>query len=297
MVKSLSALVAFLCLGPAALPLGPPALAPVAPEAPPAGCAAAASGVAPEGLTHIFFCPAEAVADPGYTVSTVRSAAAAGALLEPRLRGRLEGLIQKLARRHGVDERLVRAVLTQESGGDPRAVSPKGALGLMQLMPETAALMGVSDPFDPEENVAGGVKYLKLCLKRFGDDVTLALAAYNAGPAAVERYCGVPPYRETEDYVGRVLTAYAGTSPLDGRGSPPPRPAAAKKEEPPPPAGLNWRLPTPTWKLAAPKPRLAGPHWKGSPPGRDPGLQAGAIQPSSQESKFRTPLFQGNRGL
>jgi len=287
MVKSFTALVTFLCLGPAALPPGPPALAPVAPEAPPAGCAAAASGVAPEGLTQIFFCPAEAAKDPGYTVSTARSAAAAGALLDPRLRARLEGLIQKLARRHGVDERLVRAVLRAESGGDAGAVSPKGALGLMQLMPATAGALGVTDAFDPEDNLAGGVKYLKYCLGRFQQDVVLALAAYNAGPAAVERYRGVPPYAETEDYVGRVLTAYAGTSPLPGRESRPSRPPAAKKEEPPPPAGLDWRLPAPTWKLAAPKPRLAGPHWKGGPPGRDLGLQAGAIPPSSKEAPVR----------
>jgi hypothetical protein len=166
-------------------------------------------------------------------------------------------------------------------------VSPKGALGLMQLMPATAGALGVTDAFDPEDNLAGGVKYLKYCLGRFQQDVVLALAAYNAGPAAVERYRGVPPYAETEDYVGRVLTAYAGTSPLPGRESRPSRPPAAKKEEPPPPAGLDWRLPAPTWKLAAPKPRLAGPHWKGGPPGRDLGLQAGAIPPSSKEAPVR----------
>ncbi len=91
-------------------------------------------------------------------------------------------VIEKYARQYGVDEDLVWAVIRQESGFNPRAVSPKGAMGLMQLMPGTAAMLGVSDAFDVEQNVAGGIKYLEQCLNQFNQDVPLALAAYNAGP-------------------------------------------------------------------------------------------------------------------
>ncbi len=94
--------------------------------------------------------------------------------------------------------------MQQESAGDPLAVSPAGARGLMQLMPGTADSLGVRDSFDPEQNLAGGVRYLRQLLDRFGGDERLALAAYNSGPGTVERYGDVPPYRETRDYVRRV---------------------------------------------------------------------------------------------
>ncbi|MGQ9524910.1 MAG: lytic transglycosylase domain-containing protein [Armatimonadota bacterium] len=113
--------------------------------------------------------------------------------------------ITEASRRYGVDELLVRAVIRAESNFNPRAVSRMGAVGLMQLMPGTARALGVSDPFDPEMNVDGGVRYLRQQLDRFGD-VALALAAYNAGPGAVERYGGVPPYPETQRYIQRVLS-------------------------------------------------------------------------------------------
>jgi len=112
--------------------------------------------------------------------------------------------IEKYAAHYGVDPAVVRAVMQAESGGYERSVSPKGAMGLMQLMPGTAEQLGVSDPFDPDENIRGGVAYLGDMLGRFGD-LPRALAAYNAGPGAVESHGGVPPYPETERYVDQVL--------------------------------------------------------------------------------------------
>ena len=105
---------------------------------------------------------------------------------------------------------LVRAVVQVESAYDVRAVSRAGALGLMQLMPATAAELSVRNPFDPEANVRGGTTYLRQMLDEFDDELSLALAGYNAGPAAVRRHGGVPPYRETQQYVRRVLRLYRG---------------------------------------------------------------------------------------
>jgi len=116
-----------------------------------------------------------------------------------------ESLIQKYANQSGVSPDLVRAVMDQESGGDSRAVSPAGAQGLMQLMPDTARGLNVRDPFDPEQNVRAGVALLKDNLNRYHGDVSLALAAYNAGPGAVAKYNGVPPFAETRNYVSRIL--------------------------------------------------------------------------------------------
>jgi hypothetical protein len=117
----------------------------------------------------------------------------------------LDDLARSVARRYEMDEELVSAVVRAESGFDPEAISHVGAIGLMQLMPTTAAEMEVADPFDPEQNLDGGVRYLKWMLDRFEGEVELALAAYNAGPAAVDRYGGIPPYPETRSYVQRVL--------------------------------------------------------------------------------------------
>jgi soluble lytic murein transglycosylase-like protein len=129
-----------------------------------------------------------------------------------QLTPRLESLIGKYARLYGVDPCLVRAVMRHESDFNPTAVSPKGAQGLMQLMPGTAALMGVGNPFDPEQNIAGGVGYLRFCLNRFQQNVPLALAAYNAGPDSVAKYGTIPPYPETQTFVSNVMGSYTGTA-------------------------------------------------------------------------------------
>lgn len=118
-----------------------------------------------------------------------------------------DGVIALAARRHDVPPGLVKAIVATESNFDPRAVSPKGALGLMQLMPTTARALGVADPFETFANVDAGVRYLRGLLERYGR-LDLALAAYNAGPTAVDRHGGVPPYRETREYVRRVLAYY-----------------------------------------------------------------------------------------
>ena len=109
---------------------------------------------------------------------------------------------------HGVDADFIRSVIRQESGGNPKAISRTGARGLMQLMPATAEQLGVKDSFSAEQNVHGGAEYLRTLLEHYHGDAILALAAYNAGPQAVERYHGVPPYRETQQYVRRVVHDY-----------------------------------------------------------------------------------------
>ena len=115
-----------------------------------------------------------------------------------------DGLIQRHAADQGIREDLVRAVIQTESAFNPYARSHKGALGLMQLMPETANELGVVNPYDPAENIRGGVTYLRQLLDRYRNNEELALAAYNAGPRAVDRYGSVPPYRETRNYVARI---------------------------------------------------------------------------------------------
>jgi soluble lytic murein transglycosylase-like protein len=120
----------------------------------------------------------------------------------------LDQMVNEVATRHNVDPQLVRAVIGAESNWDPHAVSRTGAQGLMQLEPSTARLLGVSKAFDPQQNLEGGVTYLRMLLERYGGDLDKALAAYNAGPGAVDRAGGVPHIAETENYVQRVTATY-----------------------------------------------------------------------------------------
>lgn len=120
----------------------------------------------------------------------------------------LDSIIEETARRHDVDPNLVRSLIKVESNFNAQAVSPKGAMGLMQLMPGTARTLNVSNPFDPQQNVDAGVRHLKHLLQDFNGDVKLSLAAYNAGAGAVARSKGVPPYAETRNYVKRITALY-----------------------------------------------------------------------------------------
>lgn len=122
----------------------------------------------------------------------------------------IDRAIEKASRKHSIDAALIRAVVRAESNFDPYAVSYAGAQGLMQLMPETANYLNVINPFDIEENIYGGTKYLKQQLKHFDGDVALSVAAYNAGRSAVIRHGGIPPYKQTKTYVEKVLAFYDG---------------------------------------------------------------------------------------
>jgi soluble lytic murein transglycosylase-like protein len=128
----------------------------------------------------------------------------------PESREDLEDMVRRISREHGIDPRLADALVQVESAYDPYAVSRKGAQGLMQLMPDTADRLDVSDPFDPEQNVRGGMREFARLVNRYSGNFALALAAYNAGEGAVEQYRGVPPYRETQSYVTRIMTLYTG---------------------------------------------------------------------------------------
>jgi soluble lytic murein transglycosylase-like protein len=119
--------------------------------------------------------------------------------------GNYDDVISEAARRNGLSSSLLKALIHVESYFNPRAVSKKGAMGLMQIMPENLSLLNIDDPFDPWENIMGGAAYLKAMLERFSGQLPLALAAYNAGPSAVEKYNDIPPYPETRDYVRKVM--------------------------------------------------------------------------------------------
>lgn len=122
--------------------------------------------------------------------------------------GKYAEFINEAAKKYNVDPALIAAVIKQESAFNPRATSHCGAQGLMQLMPETAAGLGVKDAYDPRQNIMGGTRYLRAQLNRFDGNVEKTLAAYNAGPGAVEKYGGIPPYLETQDYVKRIMADY-----------------------------------------------------------------------------------------
>jgi soluble lytic murein transglycosylase-like protein len=157
--------------------------------------AEAARQVEPSAQEHPFFLlpwPAP--------VAMVNTAAC-----DPLPEGELSAFVEDASAREGVEAGLLRAVIGKESGGRPCVVSPKGAQGLMQLMPATAALLNVQDPFDPRQNIDAGTRLLKQLITRYSGDLALALGAYNAGAGAVERHGGVPPYPETVDYVSGIL--------------------------------------------------------------------------------------------
>jgi soluble lytic murein transglycosylase-like protein len=132
----------------------------------------------------------------------------------------LDAIIEEAAAKHGVDSYLVRALIKVESNFNPRAVSRKGAMGLMQLMPSTARSLQVTNPFDARQNVDGGVRHLKKLLQDFDGDVTKSVAAYNAGAGAVTRNGGVPPYAETRAYVRRINQLYSGSDPMKPAAAP-----------------------------------------------------------------------------
>lgn len=165
---------------------------------------------ASDGTVHFTNAPT----DPRYQrMGIAVSGTSAGWLRLPRTDTlQYASEIQDAAVRYGVPERLVQSVIRVESQFNPRAVSVKGARGLMQLMPETASQLGVNNSFDPRQNIEGGVRHLRGLIDRFGNDLPLALAAYNAGEKAVVNYRGIPPFPETRDYVSRVLYFYDGSN-------------------------------------------------------------------------------------
>ncbi len=159
----------------------------------------------PALLTPTAADPSDSVEFSGLVAATKSRAAARMTIVPP---ADIDRLVSANADAAGVDKALIKAVILNESGFNPNATSATNAQGLMQLEPATAAGLGVADSYDPEQNVRGGTRYLKALLERFHGDLRLAVAAYNAGPGAVEKYGGVPPYVETQRYVGNVLDSY-----------------------------------------------------------------------------------------
>ena len=126
----------------------------------------------------------------------------------PRTGRKLSDTIDEIAQEHGVSPALVKAVIRVESNWNPNAISPMGAVGLMQVLPSTARRVGVRNPYDPQSNIRAGVKYLRQLLDMFENDEALALAAYNSGPAKVQKYGDIPPFKETRAFVSRVMHYY-----------------------------------------------------------------------------------------
>lgn len=154
------------------------------------------------GVAHFTNAPT----DPRFRrVGSVSGTAQGWLRLPEGIGSRFSDEIREIAARHGVAADLVEAVIRVESAFNPRAVSNKGAQGLMQLMPRTASSLGVRDVFDPRENIDGGVRHLRYLLDKYPGNVSLALAAYNAGEKAVDQYGGIPPYAETQQYVQKIL--------------------------------------------------------------------------------------------
>jgi len=156
------------------------------------------------GSTYVLHMRGGRLQVPAAQVLAIEPEDTFGPAAAPMPRSPFDTLIRAAALTHGVDHKLITSVIAAESNFDPRAISPKNARGLMQIMPDTARRFGVTDIFDPEQNINAGTRYLRELLDRYGNDLTLALAAYNAGPDRVAQYRGVPPFRETRDYIARV---------------------------------------------------------------------------------------------
>ena len=156
-----------------------------------------------EQIDHFEAAPVEAL--PIHSAQTEAAPQSAG---NAKQSTDLNEMVMAASRTYHLDPDLVSSVIRAESGFNVRAVSPKGAQGLMQLMPQTASQLGVHNAFDPQANIEGGTRYLRELFERYNFDPIKALAAYNAGPGAVDRYNGLPPYRETQDYVNKVIRDY-----------------------------------------------------------------------------------------
>jgi soluble lytic murein transglycosylase-like protein len=179
----------------------------VATGAPAEGHAASYRLTDADGVTHFTNAPT----DPRYRNMPGMSGTGAGWLrLPPGVQARFTEEIKEIAGRHGVSASLVESVIRVESAFNPSAISRKGAQGLMQLMPQTASSLGVRNAFDPKQNIEGGVRHLRYLIDRYPGNLSLAVAAYNAGEGAVDRYRGIPPYAETQDYVRKVLNGGGG---------------------------------------------------------------------------------------
>jgi len=196
-----------------------------------AGASAPAAGYAPAGTSGVGYAPGSAdevgyepasASYAGYQPASATDVDYSGAPVEGSAPGEYEALIEQAAERNGVDPAVLHGLIQQESGFDPGAVSSAGAAGLTQLMPGTASSLGVADPMDPAESIEGGARYLGQLTSEFAGNTTDALAAYNAGPGAVQEYGGVPPYPETESYVSKVLgyaEAYRQSHPTTATGA------------------------------------------------------------------------------
>lgn len=170
-----------------------------------------ASFIGKDGVATLTNVPDEYRGNGDYTEEVIHfdPIVVPGRLKTRQFSGDVRTLVRHYARQYGLEESLVYAVIRAESNFDPNAVSTAGARGLMQLMPGTAEDMGLSDPYDPAQNIAGGTQYLSKLLRIFGNNLDLALAAYNAGPEVVKAHKGIPPYKETQQYVRTVRRFYA----------------------------------------------------------------------------------------